>query len=222
MMRHRKKTEGRRISDKLKLGGILAAFLAALAVFLILLQIEKNELSQFERGKVYVAAKMIPKGEVLTDENFGEYVREESLDQRMIPEAAIRDPGVADGMSAVFDIEPGVMLSVGMFETTREILEQLREPVIAGFKADDLYQVVGGVLRSGDRINIYRVSKEAKTVEWENVYVQSVFDQSGGIVENTDHTKAAQRINIYLEKSEVENFYRELDNGSLRVVKICR
>ena len=39
--------------------------------------------------------------------------------------------------------------------------KDMTQPVVAGFKADDLYQVVGGVLRSGDRINIYQVNENA-------------------------------------------------------------
>lgn len=97
---------------------------------------------------------------------------------------------------------------------------ELKEPVIAGFKADDLYQVVGGVLRAGDRIHIYRVSEEKETtLIWDNVYICQVFDQSGVSIESGNSTAAAQRINVYLDREDVEEFYSELALGTLRVVK---
>ena len=104
-----------------------------------------------------------------------------------------------------------------------ELIEEhtvVSEPVVAGLRAEDLYQVVGGVLRAGDRIHIYRVDEEGKAVlAWENVYVQGVFDQSGTAISNEDRNTAAQRINVYLDKKVVEEFYSQLNAGALRIVK---
>ena len=107
-----------------------------------------------------------------------------------------------------------------MFETKNEITAQMEEPVVAGLRADDLYQVVGGVLRAGDRIHIYRVNEEGEAeLAWENVYVQGVFDQSGTAISNDDRDTAAQRINVYLDKKVIEEFYSQLNAGALRIVK---
>ena len=104
-----------------------------------------------------------------------------------------------------------------------EITEQMREPVIAGFRAEDLYQVVGGVLRAGDRIHIYCVEQEEEEQNgkllWENVFVQQVFDRNGAAIGGDDGTTPAQRVNIYMEKERVADFYAALAQGSLRVVK---
>ena len=102
-----------------------------------------------------------------------------------------------------------------------EIVQEIKDPVIAGFKAEDLYQVAGGVLRAGDRIHVYTVTDERETVLlWENVYVQGVFDQAGARIENGDTSTAAQRLNVYLAKEDVEAFYSGLASGMLRVVKV--
>ena len=107
-----------------------------------------------------------------------------------------------------------------MFEKLNDITAQMSEPVVAGLRADDLYQVVGGVLRAGDRIHIYRVNEEGEAVlAWENVYIQGVFDQSGTTISNDDRNTAAQRINVYLDKKMVEAFYSWLNAGTLRIVK---
>ena len=78
-----------------------------------------------------------------------------------------------------------------------------------------------GVLRSGDRVNIYSVKEETVTLVWQDVFVQQVFDASGTAIASGDTTAAAQRINVYLNQEDVERFYGELASGSLRVVKNC-
>lgn len=207
-------------SERWKTGGVIAALAAAAAVFVVMLQMEKGMLTQYEKGTVYVAATEIPKGQMVTAENQSLYFQEKSLDSSCIPDSALRSPEQVNGLAASFDIEPGVLLAEGMFESLEDILRGMKEPVVAGFKAEDLYQVAGGVLRAGDRIHIYRVSEEGQAVlVWDNVYVQEVFDQAGSRIASGDSVTAAQRINIYLDKKDVEAFYSELAGGALRVVQ---
>ncbi|HIW82089.1 MAG TPA: hypothetical protein H9742_11355 [Candidatus Acetatifactor stercoripullorum] len=202
---------------------IAAAFIAALAVYGVMLSLEKNMLTQYEKGCIYVAARQIPEGQYITEENCGDYFVKKELDKSCIPQTAISSPKQVQGLIAITGIEEGVLLTEGMFEELNEITSKLENPVIAGFKAEDLYQVAGGVLRSGDRIHIYSVKeegKEASTV-WKNVFVQQVFDTSGNRISNEDGDTAAQRINIYLAEEDVERFYEQLSAGSLRAVKVC-
>lgn len=207
-------------AQKLKAGGIAAALAAALAVFAVMLQTEKNVMSDYEKGAVYMAAREIPKGQMITEDNWEQYLVRRELERSCIADSALRSPEQITGLAARLDIGPGVLLAEEMFEKRSEILGAMQEPVVAGFKADDLYQVAGGILRAGDRIHIYRVTEGAETVLiWDNVYVDEVFDQSGRRIENNDRSTAVQRINVYLDKKDVEIFYSELTSGTLRVVK---
>lgn len=219
----KKENAGREPAERWKAGGMAAALIAAVAVFAVMLQLEKSTLTKYERGTVYAAAAEIPKGQLITAENMSLYFQEKSLDKSCIPESALRSPEQVTGLAAVFDIEQGVLLSEGMFETLDDILAGMREPVVAGFKAEDLYQVAGGVLRAGDRIHIYSVSEEGEVaLVWNNVYVQEVFDQAGNRIVSGDMATAAQRVNIYLDKKDVAAFYSELAGGALRVVRILQ
>ena len=56
---------------------------------------------------------------------------------------------------------------------------------------------------------------------WESVYIQQAFDISGKDIDAGDRTTAAQRLNIYLDKSDIGDFYTGLAGGSLRAVKVC-
>ena len=204
-------------------GSILAAFVAAVAVFVFLLQTEKRVLAEYEKEQVCVVTAAIPKGEQITGKNAEQYIAVTEIDKRIVPETALKRTEEAIGRTAVYGVEKGMVLTAGMLRDVPEITGQMQEPVIAGFRAEDLYQVVGGVLRAGDRIHIYCVEQEeeekAGKLLWENVYVQQVFDQSGTAIGGNDDTTPAQRVNIYMEKEKVADFYVALAQGSLRVVK---
>ena len=202
-------------------GAAVVAFLAASAIYLVLLQTEKKMLEGYEKGDVYLAVKDIPEGEMLTEKNISEYLVSASMDSGLIPETALSDPEEIEDYVALGRIEKGVVLTRGMFQSVNEITKGMEEPVVAGFRAEDLYQVVGGILRAGDRIHIYGSEEDIGTyLIWEDVYVQQVFDSSGAIIESGDESTSAQRINIFLDRKDVETFYTRLEQGSLRVVKI--
>lgn len=186
----------------------------------MMLQMEKAALSGYEKGTVWVAVKEIPRGFVPEDNNWQEYMEQRLVDCTMIPDTGITGTEEMVGLMAVYSIEPGTLLTRGMFESRQEILKQLEMPVVAGFKVDDLYQLVGGVLRPGDRIHIYSLNEEGEVKEiWENLYVEQAFDSNGNSVDADDRTTAVSRINICIDKEDVEEFYADLAAGSLRVVR---
>ena len=204
-------------------GSIVAALVASLIVFSVMLQVEKRMLTQYERGIIYVAAKEIPEGQLITHENYLEYFEKCLLDRSVIPATAVCEEAQVANLVAAVRIEEGVLLTEGMFEKLDEITAELKTPVLAGLKADDLYQMVGGILRAGDRINIYSVNQENQAeLVWSDVYVQQVFDNAGKSIPNADTGTAVQRINVYLNGADVEELYSKLAAGSLRVVKVCR
>lgn len=205
-------------------GSILAAFLAAIAVFVFLLQTEKKVLAEYEKEAVCVAAAAIPRGEPVTGENLEQYITVMEMDKKLVPETALKDREAVIDRVPVYGIEEGTVLTAGMLQEMSEITGQMEEPVIAGFRAEDLYQVVGGVLRAGDRIHIYCVNREepaAGKMLWENVMVWQVFDQKGTLISGDDTVTPAQRVNIYLDRTSVADFYAALAQGSLRAVKVC-
>lgn len=204
-----------------KAGGMAAALVAATAVFVVFIQMEKSVLAQYEKGIICAAVTEIPKGQIITQENCHKYFEEKEMDKNCIPETALTSAEEVKGLYAAYDIDRGAFLTKGMFEPLEEVVCGMPEPVIAGFKADDIYQVVGGVLRAGDRIHIYTVSETGQTeLFWDDVFIEEVFDQTGAVIGNDDRTTAAQRINVYLDKADIEAFYNSLANGSLRVVKV--
>lgn len=236
-------------------GAIAVGLLLSIIIYAVMLHIEKTALSDFERSTVVVAAKEVPAGQLITVQNVGDYFTQKEIDAKLVPANAVMATDQMIEQVALYKIDAGTIMTTGMLDSFNEITTDMEEPVIAGFKADDLYQVVGGVLRAGDRIHIYRIvesseekedrgiintdqaeseepAKNAEQTEnaeepeeaalWENIYVQEVFDQTGNRITSGDQETAAQRINIYLDKADVEAFYAELASGTLRVVKKCK
>ena len=219
----------RKMSQKLKNriwnGSMIAAFLAAIVVFVFMLQTEKKELSEYEKTQVCVAAAEIPRGEKITEENTKQYIAVTEIDKKIVPSSALQSMEEALERVTVYGVEGGTVLTTGMLQEEIEITGRMEEPVIAGFRAEDLYQVAGGVLRAGDKIHIYCVDSNEETgdgqILWENVHIQQVFDQSGTVILGNDTATPAQRINVYLDKKDIAGFYTALAQGSLRAVKVC-
>lgn len=202
-------------------GSILIALFASVIIFVVMLNAEKNALSSYEKGNILVALKAIPEGEMITENNVAAYFSGKEMDKSLIPETALTSMEQMIGKLPVLDIDAGTILTQGMFEDVNVITKDMLNPVIAGFKAEDLYQVVSGTLRAGDRIHIYVIDEESDTVPiiWQDVFVHQVFDTSGNVIQNSDKLAAAQRVNIILEKDSTEQFYSLLTSGALRVVK---
>ncbi len=222
MMKKKEKTD-KVVKDKNILpGAIVVGLIVSIIIYLVMINVEKNALADFEKGVIYVALMDIPKGTLVQEDNYSDYLERKELDKDVIPEKAISSPEQINDLIASNTIDKGTMVTLGMFESINDITKNMKNPVIAGCKADDLYQIVGGVLRAGDRVHIYSMDEEGMVMlEWSNVYVQQVFDNTGANIESENKEASAQRINVYLDKVDVEAFYTKLATGNLRVVKVC-
>lgn len=203
-------------------GVILVAFVAAMVTFLIMLQVEKNVLSAYEKVAVWSASKEVEKGTEITEQNWTEYFVQVEIDKNMVPERWVILPDEVYGKQTCVVLSRGTVLSTHMLEDVENYVRKLHNPVVAGCKGDDLFQMVGGVLRKGDLVHIYTVDEEMSQTYllWESVPVYEVFDAAGKVIESTDKTTPAARINLLLEKGRAEQFYNEVSKGSLRLVQV--
>lgn len=78
---HREGSGGKRILP----GLVLAAFAAALVTYAVLINLEKNILSAYEKADCWVLAETLDKGTELTADNIGSLFRQEQVDVRHIP-----------------------------------------------------------------------------------------------------------------------------------------
>lgn len=203
-------------------GIILVAFVAAVATFFIMLQVEKNALSDYEKEFVWCSDAELAKGMEITPQNYTKYFVQVELDKSKVPDKVITDPEMLVGKQAAILIPRGAVLCDSMFSEEGKYIDTLHTPVVAGCKAEDLFQLVSGVLRKGDLVHVYIVNEELGETYllWENILVYQVFDSAGKAISSEDTSTPAARINLLLEKGYAEQFYNEMQNGSLRVVKV--
>ncbi len=202
-------------------GIIAAAFLAALVIYGLLLYTEKKVLAGEETVRVMVASEEIKKGSIvdLSDDGCTQFV---DIPVSLLPDKAYgpRDgslPVVQGSMKAVQTISKGSVITEGMLKEEFDPRENMKEPVLIGFKAEDYYQTAGGRIRPGDRIHIFLQDEEGNvSLRWSNVYVADSFDSAGESIGEADEGKTL-RYNIYLEKKDVEEFYKKLDARMLRI-----
>lgn len=216
----RKEKNKKNETVKVKFGIFVAALITAAGVFAVMTYLQRQALSDFEKKEVYIAASVIPKGTVIDESNAGEYLALKSVDAGCIPDNAAFNPEMTAGLSPVYDISKGTLLTAGMFTSPESVISEMKDPVMAGFKADDLSKAVSGILRSGDRIDIYSVDPETGKgiLLCENVYIVSGYDGYGNVISDTE---PAVMFNIYLESGDAPGFYEGLASGSLYVVKRC-
>ncbi len=205
---------------KIRFGIFVAALITAAGVFAVMTYLQRQALSDFEKREVYVAASDIPRGVILDETNYSEYMIQKSVDAQCVPDSVILDIRTAAGLSPAYDISKGTLLTDSMFISPETALSEMKDPVIAGFKTDDLSKAVSGILRAGDRIDIYSEDPETGRgiLLCENVYVESSYDGSGNTV---SYEKPAVMFNIYLESSDTAGFYEGLMSGRLYVVRRC-
>lgn len=201
-------------------GLIFTAFVAAAIVFAILLYTERKLLASEPKVSVCVATVDIPAGMEINDVTAKQYFEIREIYESAVPKDAYDNLNFVTGKTGVFSIAKGTIVTEGMLEVTEVGSRGMENPVLLGFKVEDIFQAACGILRKGDRVHIYTVNDSGEaSLRWENICIEDSFDNSGMRLNVTDEGKAT-RFNIFMEKNEVEEFYSCLNAGSIRIVKL--
>ncbi len=203
-------------------GVICVAFLAAMGTFFLLLHMERNVLNAYEKTYVWCAKEELAKGLLISNQNLTTCFEQIEIDKNRVPGELVQEVNILVGMQTTIPVSKGTILTTNLFTGEEEYISRLEKPVIAGCKGDDLFQMVSGVLRKGDLVHIYTVNKDVETTYllWENVMIYEAFDAAGNGIATEDTTTPAARVNLLLEEGYAEQFYHEMDKGSLRLVKV--
>lgn len=120
------------------------------------------------------------------------------------------------------------VITTAQFSDINEKLHEISDPVETSINATDLSQLVGGILREGDTIDISVIGDEGQLVyELRDVYVTKAFDSSGQIIDEnlneagdgTTSNENAMIINVIIEKSDEALLDQQLSNGVVRIAK---
>lgn len=199
-------------------GLAVTAFIAALIIFALLLYTEKKVIASEEKISVCVATSEIPDGTEINILNYKEYFSMHDIYISAVPDGALTSIEALYDKTAEYSITEGTVITDGMFRMSNIGSRGMNNPVLVGFKVEDIYQAVGGILRSGDYVHIYVVDEDGEAVlRWRNVCIEYAFDNSGNILARTDEGKA-MRFDAFFEMRDVKEFYEYLDSGKIRIV----
>lgn len=227
---------------KVKLGTtrrLIVSFLISVMFFCICMALVKNMTAEEETAPVVVAVQEIPQNTKITQEKvgqlegFGSFTIKE-IPVSLLPEGALTDIGQVAGQFTVCGIGKNQILSMTLFTDKESMAAKVKEPLEVSVGADRIAQTVGGTVREGDRINVSAVNNTYVTGEdgintyvytsqtiASNAYVTGTFTAAGARVDSHDTEQPVTVINIIIPAEAEESFNEALEDGTLRISRIC-
>ena len=207
--------------------GIFIGLVVAVLVFISLLIIQKNILDREETIKVCAAAQDIPIGVKIDESNYKTYVKSLEVPVKVLPEGYIVNTDykvLLDKFVNKTYIENDI-ITERFLVNYGDMLSAIENPVEVSFSAGGLAASVGGILREGDRINIYQITNSRNTgVVTSKIlgeaYITKAFNGSGEAIPTTDKTTPATLINLIIPAEIEADFHEAMYSGSLRLSKI--
>ena len=214
-------------------GFILVGLVLAVGAYIALIAIEKNVLKNQDKTSILISTQAVPRGTMVTADNWNYYFKQEDTYASIVPEGAITDPTTLNEKYSAYNISANTVLSESMLIDGDEIKKDIDSPVLVSFMASTLDDNVAGVIRSGDYINIYSVTvteKEGSSILSsaeketnidlikENVYVQGVYTSGGlPITGLEEEPPVASVYTVYVDESEVQSFFRMVEESTIKV-----
>ena len=230
MFGRKEDTKKRKKTEKGKYKILISAILAC-AVTVGLIKYQEQALSKYETvGVVCVkpSVKSLKEGTVINEETVKKYFSVEQRQKNTVSSNALMDMEKLIGKRTSIELYANDVITTAQFSDINEKLHEISDPVETSINATDLSQLVGGILREGDTIDISVIGDEGQLVyELRDVYVTKAFDSSGQIIDEnlneagdgTTSNENAMIINVIIEKSDEALLDQQLSNGVVRIAK---
>lgn len=205
--------------------GLIIGIIISIGVFFALVTLESKMVAPNGTKKVYIATENIKKGTIIeTSEEFNKLFKLGNVNSDLVIEGAISEGKEATiiGNLITIDLLKSEQISSEKVIKKDSILASFTNPREISIKGTDIADVVGGILREGDLINIEVIDSVDNSVETvqKNVYIDKVFSSDGVKIEQTNDTLAALTINVLIEESEEVAFKEKLAKGGIKVSKV--
>ena len=230
MFGRKEETKQRKKTEKGKYKILISAILAC-AVTVGLIKYQEQALSKYETvGVVCVkpSVKSLKEGTVINEETVKKYFSVEQRQKNTVSSNALMDMEKLIGKRTSIELYANDVITTAQFSDINEKLHEISDPVETSINATDLSQLVGGILREGDTIDISVIGDEGQLVyELRDVYVTKAFDSSGQIIDEnlneagdgTTSNENAMIINVIIEKSDEALLDQQLSNGVVLIAK---
>lgn len=200
----------------------IASLVISILLFFVLIGLEISILEKYEKIGVVVAKDSIESGTEITNENREDFFELKEVDLSLKTKGSFISLSELEDYIVREDIEKAEIVSANNLIKKKSVLNVLKEPVEVAFKADDISQVVGGILRTGDLIDISIVNNKGMGTEkiFHNIYVSRVFNTSGVEITKLEKDNPGLVVNILIDKDREELFNEKILSGTIRISKL--
>lgn len=201
---------------------LIGSFVVAAALFGVLIGVEKNILSDYEKETVVLCRTEVPKGIKITEENVGKLFYMYEVDATLIDETCVKNTTDLIDTVTGRTLSAHEMVRKGSCTKEAEIYGNYQNPAEGSFAVNEAGDMVSGTIRKGDRVDIAVVNKD--TLEYDvmlkNVYVLESFTNNGEKVTADMEGTAATMLTIVEEKDNLAKFYSAMETGNVIVTRL--
>ena len=211
------------VSKKGKIGGLVIPLVFSVVIYFVLLGFETLLLQDRETVSVVTVSQDIPVGTILNETNVGSYVTVTEISKQLAFDGTFSSVEQISGITDV-EIKKGQILSKSEIRSLDEGYQDMEDAVEISLKAADLSNMVSGIIRGGDYVNLLylgtRVDGSAGILkQMDQVYVSDVFDSSCVRIPKSDTETAAAYINVIVSQETAEEISVAQAEGQLVISK---
>ena len=204
-----------------KFGKIAISLIISIILFVGLLVLESNITSPNGKVEVVKAVNNIKEGTVIDENNKDSLFEVVTVDGSLDFETVLRNTDELVGRIIDTEIKKGEIISSKRVIDKDSVLGKIENPVETSVRVTDISQVVGGILREGDIIDISVVNSTTTENEkvLEGVYVSKAFSSDGTEVDRNSGMSVLT-VNIIVSPEDEAKLNQAIELGTIRVSKM--
>ena len=210
---------------KNKITAFIISLIITVISFLFILYIEEKIYNPNGTTSVYVVNKeKLDKNYIITEENFDNlFVRQERRSEQ-VTKYYVENKEDVYNYYLKYDLYENEILSLDKVESVDNELSKILDPREITVNASSTADVLGGKLRSGDRVDVLVTYKKANNIITEtrvsNAYILKAATSDGVEISRSNKDKVAQSITFLLSKDEAEELETCLSLGSWKLARV--
>ena len=200
---------------------IITCLIFAVVIFVILVNVEKNMMKQYEKISVVVCKENISEQSDITKKNKKDYFKVVQVPKNIVPENVYKSLKEVPCGLTTKNIYKKEILIKDDIKSSKSFVKDIEDPVITSISIKSLDKAVGGVLRRGDRVDISIITDDSgsKSLLLSNVYIIEAMNSSGEKL-TKDKKEAATIFNIIVNKDDAQMLKEVVNsNKDLTLVK---
>ena len=204
-----------------KFGKIAISLIISIILFVGLLVLESNITSPNGKVEVVKAVNNIKEGTVIDENNKDSLFEVVTVDGSLDFETVLRNTDELVGRIIDTEIKKGEIISSKRLIDKDSVLGKIENPVETSVRVTDISQVVGGILREGDIIDISVVNSTTTENEkvLEGVYVSKAFSSDRTEVDRNSGMSVLT-VNIIVSPEDEAKLNQAIELGTIRVSKM--